>query len=36
MKELLLEYNSAEVKKFEEILDFHVKFERIHPLQENW
>lgn len=34
MKELLTEYNSNEEKSFEDILDFHVKFERIHPLQD--
>ena len=31
MKALLAEYNAKEEKKFEDILDFHVKFERIHP-----
>lgn len=33
MKVLLTEYNSNEKKSFEDILDFHVKFERIHPFQ---
>ena len=34
MKELLTEYNARKEKTFEDILDFHVKFERIHPLQD--
>ena len=34
MKKLLTEYNSKEEKTFEDILDFHVKFERIHPFQD--
>lgn len=34
MKELLTEYNAKEGKNFEDILDFHVKFERIHPFQD--
>lgn len=34
MKKLLSEYNSKEEKNFEDILDFHVKFERIHPFQD--
>lgn len=34
MKSLLLEYNKSEVKTFEEILDFHHKFECIHPFQD--
>ena len=34
MKALLAEYNAKEEKKFEDILDFHVKFERIHPFQD--
>ena len=33
MKALLTEYNTKEEKTFEDILDFHVKFERIHPFQ---
>ena len=31
---LLTEYNGKEEKIFEDILDFHVKFERIHPFQD--
>ena len=34
MKDLLKEYNSKKEKKFEDILDFHVQFERIHPFQD--
>ena len=34
MKALLSEYNSKGKKTFEDILDFHVKFERIHPFQD--
>ena len=34
MKVLLIEYNSIENKSFEDILEFHVKFERIHPFQD--
>lgn len=34
MKELLSEYNSKKRKTFEDILDFHVRFERIHPFQD--
>ena len=34
MKALLTEYNAKEKKTFEDILDFHVKFERIHPFQD--
>ena len=34
MKTLLMEYNAKEEKTFEDILDFHVKFERIHPFQD--
>ena len=34
MKTLLKEYNSKEEKSFEDILDFHVKFEKIHPFQD--
>lgn len=30
MKALLTEYNVKEAKTFDDILDFHVKFERIH------
>jgi Fic family protein len=34
MKALLTEYNAKKAKTFEDILDFHVKFERIHPFQD--
>ena len=34
MKALLTEYNAKREKTFEDILDFHVKFERIHPFQD--
>ena len=34
MKKLLSEYNNKEEKTFNDILDFHVKFERIHPFQD--
>lgn len=34
MKALLTEYNAIVEKTFEDILDFHVKFERIHPFQD--
>ena len=34
MKALLKEYNSKTEKTFEDILDFHVKFEKIHPFQD--
>ena len=34
MKVLLTEYNAKEEKNFADILDFHVKFERIHPFQD--
>ena len=34
MKALLVEYNSKEEKTLEDILQFHVKFERIHPFQD--
>ena len=33
-KALLTEYNAKKEKTFEDILDFHVKFERIHPFQD--
>ena len=33
MKALLAKYNAKEEKTFEDVLDFHVKFERIHPFQ---
>ena len=29
--ELLKEYNSKKTKKIEDIIDFHFRFERIHP-----
>ena len=35
MKLLLKEYNSIENKSFEDLLDFHVRFERIHPFQDS-
>lgn len=34
MKELLSEYNGKKMKSLEDILDFHVRFERIHPFQD--
>lgn len=34
MKKLLIEYNGKDTKTFEDILDFHVKFEKIHPFQD--
>ena len=34
MRELLLSYNKTKEKTFEEILDFHYRFERIHPFQD--
>lgn len=34
MKELLFEYNAKKQKVLEDILDFHVRFERIHPFQD--
>lgn len=34
MKALLAEYNGKKDKKLKDILDFHVKFERIHPFQD--
>ena len=34
MKALLTEYNAKEEKGFADILDLHVKFERIHPFQD--
>ena len=34
MKRLLEEYNVKEKKTFEDILDFHVRFEKIHPFQD--
>ncbi len=34
MKALLTEYNAKGEKTFEDILNFHVKFERIHPFRD--
>lgn len=34
VKELLEEYNSKKKKSLEDIIDFHVRFERIHPFQD--
>lgn len=34
MKALLTDYNSKEEKTLEDILEFHVRFERIHPFQD--
>jgi Fic family protein len=34
MKSLLKSYNSIKTPSFEDILDFHVNFERIHPFQD--
>jgi len=34
MKVLLIEYNKLKKVCFEDILDFHVQFERIHPFQD--
>ncbi len=34
MKNLLSAYNAIEEKSFEQILQFHVDFERIHPFQD--
>lgn len=34
MRKLLLEYNQIEEKTFQDILEFHVNFERIHPFQD--
>ena len=34
MKALLADYNDDKNKTFEEILDFHYRFERIHPFQD--
>ena len=34
MKALLAEYNTGGEKTLEDILDFHVRFERIHPFQD--
>ena len=34
MRNLLRDYNEKEEKTFEDILDFHVKLEQIHPFQD--
>lgn len=34
IKELLQRYNSTDEKTLDEIIDFHVRFERIHPFQD--
>jgi Fic family protein len=34
MKTLLKEYNAKKQKSFDDILDFHHRFERIHPFQD--
>lgn len=34
MKKLLAEYNAIENKTFDTLLDFHYRFERIHPFQD--
>ena len=34
IRELLTVYRAKEEKTLEDILDFHVKFERIHPFQD--
>lgn len=34
MKELLFEYNANKEKTFDDILDFHYRFESIHPFQD--
>ena len=34
MKELLFEYNAKKEKTFDDLLDFHYKFEFIHPFQD--
>ena len=34
MKKLLDSYNKLTEKKLEDIIDFHVKFEKIHPFQD--
>ena len=33
MKELLSWYNKIDKKKIEDIIEFHVRFEKIHPFQ---
>ena len=34
IKDLLVGYNALKTVEFDEILDFHVQFERIHPFQD--
>ena len=34
MKKLLAEYNAVKEKSFDDLLDFHYRFERIHPFQD--
>lgn len=34
IQSLLAKYNAKKNKTFEDILDFHVQFERIHPFQD--
>ena len=34
IEKLLNEYNKKQTISFDDILDFHVKFERIHPFQD--
>lgn len=34
MKELLFEYNMKKEKTFDDLLDFHYKFECVHPFQD--
>ena len=34
MADLLVSYKASRVKTLEELLDFHVRFERIHPFQD--
>lgn len=34
MKQLLAEYNAKKEKAFDDLLDFHYRFERIHPFQD--
>ncbi|MBR5114487.1 MAG: Fic family protein [Oscillospiraceae bacterium] len=34
MKKLLAEYNAVKGKSFDDLLDFHYRFERIHPFQD--
>ena len=35
MKKLLTEYNKSKTKTFDELLDFHYRFESIHPFQDS-